>query len=144
MRYFLYAILACLSLVANAKLHAQARQTVVKTLVLSADVQHLDLSKLPAHHFEARTWERDRVQIQLEITSPQFDETLVKHLISSGRYRLEVQALAQQGRAQLSLPELQKVVWTKGQQFQESINILVYLPKHFSLDQPQTPSDSSL
>ncbi|MBK7871844.1 MAG: hypothetical protein IPJ74_14775 [Saprospiraceae bacterium] len=126
-RYFA-AITMLLLLIAPLAFGQVAEKTLVKSFAITK--QQTVVVDVPGN-VEVKTWTNDLLRIQMTITLHNGSESILKSLISAGRYNLV--AKESDGTFLIEAPALGKVVQIGGKPLEDSFSITIFAPENVTV-----------
>lgn len=126
-RYFA-AITMLLLLIAPLAFGQVAEKTLVKSFAITK--QQTVVVDVPGN-VEVKTWTNDLLRIQMTITLQNGSESILKSLISAGRYNLV--AKESDGTFLIEAPALGKVVQIGGKPLEDSFSITIFAPENVTV-----------
>ncbi len=103
-------------------------QVAEKTLVKSFAVAKGQVITLDVHHpIEIKTWDNDLMRVQMTIRLDNGSESVLKSLISVGRYNL-VAHNDEFGNVTITAPNLEREVKIGGEPLVDVLSIVVFVP----------------
>lgn len=126
-RYFA-AITMLLLLIAPLAFGQVAEKTLVKSFAIAK--QQTVVVDVPGN-VEVKTWTNDLLRIQMTIALNNGSESILKSLISAGRYNLV--AKESDGTFLIEAPALAKVVQIGGKPLEDSFSITIFAPENVTV-----------
>lgn len=118
---------------------AQPIKTLVKSFNLEGNTTvSLDLKGA----VEVQNWDRDILQIQIEIYNEQFNGRIVKSLIAAGRYNLK--GISSEAVFVVNAPALKKSVKIRGTLLEDKVKFIVFAPNNVDVNISIPELESSL
>ena len=127
MKTSLFTLLLFSILLAATPTHGQqAEKTLVKSFNLKGhNVVLMDVEG----NVQVTTWKQEQMRIQMTITLQQGTETILKSLVTAGRYNLE--SAETEGNFVVSAPGLEKQIkMSNGQTLGETVTFMVFMPEN--------------
>lgn len=114
-----------------------AEKTLVKSFaVAKGQVITMDVSS----PVEVKTWNNDLMRVQITIKLANGNESILKSLISAGRYNFV--ATDDAGNMVITAPNLDREVTVGGEVLQDALSIIVFVPDNVTVKTKQ-PSNTS-
>ncbi len=107
---------------------AQSQKTFVKSLNPTANSVAIDLEGKVA----VNEWSETFIRITTTVEVTNFDEDILKRLVSLGRYSIEAEN--KDGVMMISIPKLATKVTIKGQVLDEVLTCEIFVPKGMTVD----------
>lgn len=127
LRYFAITTMLLL-LIAPLAFGQVAEKTLVKSFAIAK--QQTVVVDVPGN-VEVKTWTNDLLRIQMTITLNNGSESILKSLISAGRYNLV--AKESDGTFLIEAPALGKVVQIGGKPLEDSFSITIFAPENVTV-----------
>ena len=122
-KIFIQLLLALISIVAFAQ--EPATITLVNSpLAYDGPKMIIDLQQ----ETEINTWNKDSIQVIIEVKATDINCAVIRHLISKCRFKVD-QSFSDNGSLILSMPNLEQSVFINGEKLNESIICQVYVPE---------------
>lgn len=120
---------------------AQA-STIVQKNITTQDLQNLALN-LNAKKIEIKETRGSRILIEMKVTISMPNESMLKYLVSSGRYELVEEIDASTATLRLARKPNLNVLVVRGEECTEDLEFTIYLPSNikFASDMGETASN---
>ncbi len=125
---FPFAIILITSLAVSISAQTTAGKTFTKAF--NTDGKSILRLELPGV-IDLKIWDSPSVRFEISVSLPSGNGPMLNELANIGRYNLASKA---DGDALvISAPNLQKQLKVKGQEFKETLNIVVFVPKEMQI-----------
>jgi len=125
---FPFAIILITSLAVSISAQTTAGKTFTKAF--NTDGKSILRLELPGA-IDLKIWDSPSVRFEISVSLPSGNGPMLNELANIGRYNLASKA---DGDALvISAPNLQKQLKVKGQEFKETLNIVVFVPKEMQI-----------
>lgn len=126
-----------LSILAVSTSFGQSQKTFVKSLTANASSIALDLEGKT----EIAEWDEAFVRITTTIELSNFNEEILKRLVSVGRYSIET--TTNNGVMTIQMPKLATKVTIRGQVLNETLSYEILVPEGITVEVVTSPKDAT-
>lgn len=115
----------------------QSQKTFVKSLTANASSISVDLEGKT----EITEWEESFVRVTTTIELSNFNEEILKRLVSVGRYSIET--TTSNGIMTIQMPKLATKVTIRGEALNETLTYEILVPKGMTVEMVANPNDAT-
>ena len=129
---------ACLSILILLSLNnVMTAQTAGKTFTKSFNTDSKGVIRLElANAIDLKTWDNPSVRIEISVSLPSGNSSVLNELANVGRYNLVAKSIDSDDALVISAPNLQKQIRIKGEELKENVSYIVYVPKNLKIEMP--------